>query len=699
MSKKSWLVLLGLLLATTTACREHSPEITVVSQHSTSEHFQKIAYHTLENELGLIYLLDLESRDQIRLTASKEGVMPFFSFSPDGQKLVYVADSKFKPPDIYVMNLDGTDKKRLTRTNALEVEPLWSPDGKRIAFVSAHEDRVEKVFTVRPDGGKVQRLTKEIGITTSQPSWSPDGTKIACTSATQEMVVARIRDIRIVEVETGESLQLISNGFNNHTPQWSPDGLRLAYISNKHGAYDVYVLDLTSETERKLTNLNLDILRIAWSPLGDRITFAVQIAEYFEIGVVMSDGSDLTLLTFTSANDAWGNWSPDGSQIAFFSDRDGEQAALYIMNPDGSDQTRIQTKTSRVISPPVWLPHPGAARATVAPTLQASPTPAPTLLPQSQRIAFVSGQDDKAEVYVLDLSTRQVTQLTHNVVPDVWPRWSTDGRRILFMCFANDNWDLCIINADGTNLRRLTDTRNRDELLPAWSFGGHWVVYTEYKKGETYGFGAVFGLSVIDVDTRIPRQVPLLSEIMPPEALFWMPDDSEIVYLTNEMEGRYAVKAVNLKEGQTRVLLDGLKSPYPKAFPSPDRTELLYITQDKELHNLHIFDVKTGETVSDISLKDGISSINWSPDGQVIALVLAQNEGKSAIFVIDSDGQNMRKLVDTPGKAFSPVWSPSGDQIAFISMDGDRPDLWGVNADGSGLTKLVENVNQFEWSP
>ena len=113
----------------------------------------------------------------------------------------------------------------------------------------------------------------------------------------------------------------------------------------------------------------------------------------------MSDGSGLTLLTSTSANDAWESWSPDGNQIAFFSDRDGGQAALYIMNADGSDQTHIQAKASRAVSPPVWLPHFGAARATVGPTLQAPPTPALALLPQPrQRIAFVSGQGDEAGV-------------------------------------------------------------------------------------------------------------------------------------------------------------------------------------------------------------------------------------------------------------------------------------------------------------
>lgn len=124
--KGVWRVLVGALLVTATACgKQDSPTNTVVPSTTSSGSHQKIAYHVVENGRGIIYLVDVETKAEIRLTDLKEGVGPYFSFSPDGQRLVYVAASGSRAADIYVANFDGTDKKQRSR-NRTCVGTQWA---------------------------------------------------------------------------------------------------------------------------------------------------------------------------------------------------------------------------------------------------------------------------------------------------------------------------------------------------------------------------------------------------------------------------------------------------------------------------------------------------------------------------------------------------------------------------------------------
>jgi tol-pal system beta propeller repeat protein TolB len=151
-----------------------------------------------------------------------------------------------------------------------------------------------QLYVMNADGSNQHRLwaEKEVGDFLG-PEWSPDGKQIVCYS---NRGACRLQ-IWIVNAD-GTDMQNVSNAFtsNNSRPSWSPDGSKIAFVSDRDGNSEIYVMN--------------------------------------------ADGSNQTRLTHDNADDVMPKWSPDGKQIVFESNRAGINT-LYIMNADGSDVKRV----------------------------------------------------------------------------------------------------------------------------------------------------------------------------------------------------------------------------------------------------------------------------------------------------------------------------------------------------------------------
>ncbi|MEW6363286.1 MAG: LpqB family beta-propeller domain-containing protein [Acidobacteriota bacterium] len=164
-----------------------------------------------------------------------------------------------------------------------------------------------------------------------------------------------------------------------------------------------------------------------------------------------ADGSAQTRLTANPAGDFGPAWSPDGTKIAFYSDRDGN-AEIYVMNADGSGQTRLTTNSVPDVSPS-WSPD-------------------------GSMIAFVRGAGP-SEIYVMNTDGSGQTRLTptDGLLVD-GPNWAPDGTKIAYgggFGFGR-RADIYVINADGSGRTNLTNNPAADEGLPAWSPDGTKIV-------------------------------------------------------------------------------------------------------------------------------------------------------------------------------------------------------------------------------
>ena len=156
------------------------------------------------------------------------------AWSPDGRRLTYVARG-----DVYAVDADGTHVGRITRTAAFaEGSPTWAPDGRALAF-----ERAGRIVVVRGDGSHERVLARG-----RQPSWSPGGRRIAFVSDR-----AGSDDLYVVAVATGRARKLTAAPGAEEAPAWSPDARRIAYASDETGTTDIRSLAVGTGVSTPLT--------------------------------------------------------------------------------------------------------------------------------------------------------------------------------------------------------------------------------------------------------------------------------------------------------------------------------------------------------------------------------------------------------------------------------------------------------------
>ena len=254
--------------------------------------------------------------------------------------------------EIYVMNANGTGVTRLTRNPASDRQPSWSPDGKKIAFVTDRAGN-DEIYVMNADGTGVARLTNNAALD-HDPAWSPGGTKIAFASNRAghfEIYVMNANGAGVKRLTTNLPFQGCGGASAGQEilPTWSPGGGKIAFRhkTNCFGtAIDIINADGTGVTQ--LTDARF-ALKLAWGRTG-KIAFDGRVwpgesLSDGEIAVVTVNGATVTRLTNNTAQDEYPSWSPDGTKIAFASDRIGN-FEIYAMNANGTGVTRLTSNSA-----------------------------------------------------------------------------------------------------------------------------------------------------------------------------------------------------------------------------------------------------------------------------------------------------------------------------------------------------------------
>ena len=238
--------------------------------------------------------------------------------------------------DAFLTNIDGTGVVNLTNTQGDETRPAWSPDGSRLAYTCLRQPDgslkpPQRICVRNADGTGFavlsNTLTEEFG-----PAWSRDGSQIAFTAFNPGFQTF----ISIMNADgTGRFSFVGLPGAAN--PDWHPDGWTLVFEL----ANSIWNFNRLTGMSLRLTNATADF-RPRYSPDGSKIVFQSARDGQPEIYVMNADGSGQTRLTNNPAWDTAPSWSPDGTKILFTSLRDDPMVpALYLMNADGSNQTRV----------------------------------------------------------------------------------------------------------------------------------------------------------------------------------------------------------------------------------------------------------------------------------------------------------------------------------------------------------------------
>lgn len=250
--------------------------------------------------------------------------------------------------EIYVADFDGSNFNRLTHHNSISLSPRWSPRGQEIAYTS-YKDGNPSLYLLQLPGGQSLRISHRPGLNIS-PAWFPGGDSLAVVLS-QPGGNSELYQIS----RTGDILQRLTNGAAiDVSPAWSPDGKQMAFVSNRSGNPQIYVMQIATKETRRITfhgNYNVNPV---WSPKGDRIAYASMAGNHFDIYTLSLKNGEAQRLTFGGNNES-PDFSPDGRMIIFSSNRQGGKSALYIMSLTGTNPRRITFLNGEQFSPS-WGP-------------------------------------------------------------------------------------------------------------------------------------------------------------------------------------------------------------------------------------------------------------------------------------------------------------------------------------------------------
>jgi hypothetical protein len=277
---------------------------------------------------------------------------------------------------------------------------------------------------------------------------------------------------------------------------------------------------------------------------GGKIAFANRADGDNEIYIMNADGTSQTRLTNNNYNDRYPSWSPDGKKIAFYTERDGN-SEIYIMNADGTSQTRLTNNIDHDMYPS-WSPD-------------------------GTKIAFVTEREHSVswtqQIYIMNADGTSQTNISNNYNYDSFPNWSPDGTKIAFTSNRNSNDEIYIMNADGTSQTRLTNNNYLD-THPNWSHDGTKIAFTSKRDGnnEIYIMNAD-GTS----QTRLTNNID--NDIFPD----WSPDGTKIAIAGDTGQSYSDIYVINA-DGSARTNISHNSYSYSKSdwirnTPTPTDTD------------------------------------------------------------------------------------------------------------------------------
>lgn len=268
----------------------------------------------------------------------------------------------------------------------------------------------------------------------------------AIGSATLNVVFERIKAAGNADIvttnETGKPQRILTGNSlaNDSSPAFSPGGGKIVFTTDRKGKFELWVMNADGTRQRSLTPSPESDVNPTYSPNGKWIAFACRAHGNWDICVVTSKGTGRHNLTHDSATELDAAWSSDSKQIVF--DRVvGTRSDIWSVSPKGGGPKNIT---------------PGSALNELDPTLS-----------KTGKLAF-DAIDDKGniDVYVTRPGSTQATRLTDDPAEDSAPVYSPDGSKILFVSTRTGEYEIFVMNADGSDQRNVSRDPGAPDVAP-----------------------------------------------------------------------------------------------------------------------------------------------------------------------------------------------------------------------------------------
>jgi Tol biopolymer transport system component len=224
------------------------------------------------------------------------------AWSPDGTRIAWASIRPGSPArELWIMNADGTDQRRLTDLGTNPGWPSWSPDGSRIAFNDIRGDGTHDIYTMDAEGGDLRRLTSANA--NVRPRWSPDGTRIAFWWQQTTANGVCCTRIGIMNADGTDYRIIPTPSLADFQPTWSPDGRQLAFAmympvgGTLMSMGEIAIMNVDGSGLRRLGSNTAMAGQLAWSRHTGRIYFTTPQHGASNIHSIHPDGTGLRRLT------------------------------------------------------------------------------------------------------------------------------------------------------------------------------------------------------------------------------------------------------------------------------------------------------------------------------------------------------------------------------------------------------------------
>ncbi len=389
---------------------------------------------------------------------SYPGVEGGASFSPDGNQIAFLWNGEHRDNwDIYVQGI-GTEKPlRLTTNPADDLWPAWSPDGRQIAFLRKMQTACA-IFTIPPLGGAERKLIDLKWKGNSQVlgpgrlSWSPDGKWLAVSHRVSEQKPFRILLLSLETLETRTLTSPPEAILGDIVLAFSPDGKAVAFARSSTGTVSTLMIQPVSGGEpRRLTSeagLGFEVSGLTWTSDGKELLFS---------GQRLGRGQPDYRLWRISASGG----SPE--QVPGVGDN--------VVSPTAShqgDRLALTRYLELGISGLWHLPGPKSGRPASPPQpfIISTNDAGPDFSPDGTKIAFLSYRATivHGDIWVCDSDGSNPMQLTNLPEHTGTPRWSPDGKQIVFDSYGDRQTEVFVVNAEGGVPRRMTYEPSMDAI-------------------------------------------------------------------------------------------------------------------------------------------------------------------------------------------------------------------------------------------
>jgi TolB protein len=288
------------------------------------------------------------SDDIMTLTQYKGVARTRIAFSSD-------RDSEPKRPskELYIVDYDGFNPRRVTVNGSINILPAWSPDGTSLAYVSYRQGAplifLAKIF----EGRSVANLTNERdGDQAFAPIFSPDGSRIAYASNRSGNM-----DVWVSGSDGSQPRRLTTTQAADTAPCWSPTGQELAFTSNRTGTPQLYLMDSEGLNVRRLTTVGNWNDGCAWNPARQysEVAYTARLeAGGFDIAVVDLATRQVRQITQGRGSCEYPSWSPNGRHLVFSCQRRGVWS-ISIADREGRSVQTLATGPGNNVYPD-WGP-------------------------------------------------------------------------------------------------------------------------------------------------------------------------------------------------------------------------------------------------------------------------------------------------------------------------------------------------------